>query len=72
MVVRLIAEIVLRVVLSHSVFERDGSATKQLKGSSEQSHFIFEINVGKSRIRHRTTIKLNDESIYYRLTLKSN
>ena len=31
-----------------------------IKGSSERSHFIFEINVGKSRIRHRTTLNLND------------
>ena len=29
------------------------------KGSPVHSHFIFEINVGKSRIRHRTTLKLN-------------
>ena len=29
------------------------------KGSSDPSHFIFEINVGKSRNRHRTTLKLN-------------
>ena len=32
-----------------------------LKGSSDPSHFIFKINVGKRRIRHRTTLKLNDE-----------
>ena len=31
-----------------------------LKGSSNPSHFIFEINVGKSRIRHITTLNLND------------
>ena len=31
----------------------------QIKGSSDQSYFIFEINVGKGRIRHRTTLKLN-------------
>ena len=30
-----------------------------LKGSSDSSQFIFEINVGKSRIRHRTNLKLN-------------
>ena len=30
-----------------------------LKGSSEKSDFIFEINVGKGRIRHRTTLKSN-------------
>ena len=29
------------------------------KGSSDPSHFIFEINVGKGRIRHRTTLKFN-------------
>ena len=29
--------------------------------SSDPNHFIFEINVGKSRIRHRTTLELNDE-----------
>ena len=26
-----------------------------------QTYFIFEINLGKSRIRHTTTLKLNDE-----------
>ena len=31
-----------------------------LKGSPDQSHFIFEINVGKSRIRHKTTSKIED------------
>ena len=31
------------------------------KGSQDPNHFIFEINVGKRRIRHRTTLKLNDE-----------
>jgi len=31
------------------------------KDSSDQSHLIFEINVGKKRIRHRTTLKLNFE-----------
>ena len=30
------------------------------KASSDPSHFICEINVGKSRIRHRTTMNLND------------
>ena len=33
---------------------------KNIKGSSDPSHFIFGINVGKSRIRHKTTLKLND------------
>jgi len=31
-----------------------------LKGSPGLSHFIFEINVGKGRIRHRTTLNSND------------
>ena len=30
------------------------------KGSSDPIHFIFETNVGKSRIRYRTTLNLND------------
>ena len=30
-----------------------------IKGSSDESHFIFEINVGKGRIRHITTLNLN-------------
>ena len=34
--------------------------TENVKGSPDQSHFIFEINVGESRIRHRTTLNLND------------
>ena len=29
------------------------------KGSSDTSHFIFVINIGKQLIRHRTTRKLN-------------
>ena len=33
------------------------------KGSSHPNHFIFEIHVGKSRIRHRTTLKLNDNRL---------
>ena len=34
---------------------------QNFKGSSDPSHFIFEINVGKSRIRHTTTLKLSYE-----------
>ena len=33
----------------------------EVKGSSDPSHFIFEINVGKRRIRYRTTLKSEDE-----------
>ena len=35
----------------------------EFKGSSNPSHFIFEINVEKGRIRHRTTLDLNLQSI---------
>ena len=31
------------------------------KSSLCPSHFIFDINVGKRRIRHTTTLKLDDE-----------
>ena len=31
-----------------------------LKGISDPGHFIFEINVGKSRIRHTAMLKSND------------
>ena len=31
------------------------------KDSPDPSNFIFEINVGKKRIRNTTTLKLNDE-----------
>ena len=33
------------------------------KGSPDPSHFIFEINVGRERIRHTTPLKLNNEFI---------
>ena len=39
---------------------------KAFKGSPYPSHFIFEINVGKKRIRHRTTLHLNLHSIMSR------
>jgi len=32
-----------------------------LKGSSDRSLFLFEINVGKKRIRQPTILKLKDE-----------
>ena len=32
-----------------------------IKGSPYPNHFIFEINVGKKRIRYTTTVKFNDE-----------
>ena len=34
-----------------------------LKGSSDPIHSLFEINVGKSRIRHITTLNLNFQLI---------
>ena len=35
-------------------------------GSSDPSYFIFEIIVGKSRIRHRTTLNLTSSSIDFK------
>ena len=40
---------------------RQVGGSTNFKGSSDPNHFIFEINVGKKRIRHGTTLKLNDE-----------
>ena len=34
---------------------------KNFKGSLDPNHFIFEFHVGMSRIRHATTLKLNEE-----------
>ena len=42
-----------------------------VKGSSDQIHFIFEYNIGKSRIRHTTTPKLNFKRDLNRLTMVS-
>jgi len=33
---------------------------KNFKGCSDSNHFIFEINIGKRWIWHRTTLNLND------------
>ena len=37
------------------------SPENYMKGGSDPSHFIFEINIGKKRIRHTTTVKFNAE-----------
>ena len=42
------------------------------KDSSDSSHFIFEITVGKSRIRHATTLKWNDEFLLDRLKIEDD
>ena len=34
------------------------SKIRKFEGSLDQSHFIFKINAGKRRIRHRTTLNL--------------
>ena len=39
---------------------------RPFKGSPYTIHFIFEINVGKRRIRQRTTLNLNFQSILSR------
>ena len=41
----------------------DNGQWDRFKGSSDPSQFIFEINVGKGRIRHTTTLKLDGEFI---------
>ena len=41
------------------------------KGSLGPSHFIFEINVGKSWIRHRTTSNLNQVMFRNQLKMRS-
>ena len=44
------------------IFERmDRVSFSIFKDTSDQNHFIFEINFGKRRIRHTTTLKLNSE-----------
>ena len=43
------------------VHTKPGQDHEELKGSSDPSHFIFDINVGKRRIRHITNLKLNGE-----------
>ena len=40
---------------------RSGLSGRDFKGSSHPKHLIFEINVGKSRIRHTATLKYKDE-----------
>ena len=47
---------------------RDASSrtSSDIKDSSDPSHFIIEINIGKSRIRPRTTLNLNHNSIWSR------
>ena len=33
----------------------------RVKSSSDLRHFVFKINIGRERMRHKTTLKLNDE-----------
>ena len=44
----------------HKLLSNKLKFIRDLKGSTDQSHFIFEINVGKKRIRYRTALNLND------------
>ena len=50
----------LHLIFSVNLIHFEGTGWNRIKGSSDKSHFILEINVGKSRIRHRTTLNLND------------
>ena len=42
---------------------------RSFKGSSDPSHFIFEINGGKRRFRLKTTLNLNEVSFQNRLKM---
>ena len=48
-----------------------GRILRFFKGSSDTSHFIFEINVGKRRFRHRTTSNLNQVIFQNQLKMRS-
>ena len=48
---------------------KDGKGLDLFKGSPDPSHFIFEIIVGKSRIRQSTILNLNQFSIDFWLEL---
>ena len=45
--------------LKNSVTEKVIDKNGHFKGSPDQTHFIFEINVGEGRIRHRRTQESN-------------
>ena len=47
------------IQLTHLPPQPDKCPLREFKGSLDQIHLIFEINVGKSRIRHSTILKLN-------------
>ena len=46
--------------LVRSEFPGQPGRTGNFKSSSDPSHFIFELNVGKSRIRHEPNPNMND------------
>ena len=54
-------DIKVRFRLSNVFYGNSRTDDVDFKGSSDPNHFIFGINVGKSRIRHTTTLKLNNE-----------
>ena len=45
------------------------SRARTLKGSPDQSYFIFEINVGKSRFRHITTLGRDPRTAILKISL---
>ena len=54
-------QLIQRKLINQSIESgRFSNPRKLFEGSLNPSHLILEINVGKSRIRHRTTFKLND------------
>jgi len=50
----------LKISSKSSKFDLANDQSKlKFKGSPDPNHFIYEISVGKRRIRHRTTLNLN-------------
>ena len=61
-ILAVIIGIIMSATIKPGVGDNDDEVgCETFKGSSDQSHFIFAINVGKSRILHRTTLKLNSK-----------
>ena len=49
---------------------KDRFEMTSFKGSSDQNHFNFEINVGTRRIRQKTTLNLNFQSFWVDLEIR--
>ena len=58
----------VRKPIQVKIIDDDG---KELRVVQTQAILFFEINVGKRRIRHRTTLNLNSKSILIRSRISS-